>query len=629
MTEKRDLRTLFAPRSIAVIGASSDLRRFGGIPIRLLLEYGFEGPIYPINPNRDEIGGLKCYPDVASLPETPEFALFCTPRDRTLEAMRQCAERGVGAAVVMTSGFAETGEEGAALQSEMVEIARSSGMCLLGPNCMGLIQVRTGLMATFTISIRDDDPLQPGSVAIITQSGALGACMLSGFQETGTGISALVSLGNESGVDFADCVEYFLDDPDTRVICGYMESIRDGARLRAAAARALRVGKPIILLKAGTTEAGARAAMSHTAAITTPHDVFEAFAHQFGILTCESFEELIDTAEFLGKAKPLLGNRLGILSFSGGAGSLAADFASGSGFTLPTLNEDTQGKLKETLSEYAAVENPVDLVSLMVSRPEDKPLQKAGSAVLHDPGIDAVCLIMGVYHHVGAQVAEEFRELFRKSPLPLACVWLTGPQAEIRALRREGVPVFEDYTRAILALKSLLRLSDALSVSRKDKISPDAARREAARKLIAGAAPSGEGMLPIETCCALLDLYEIPRAEDAIAESPEAALSAWKNLGGPAALKVISGELIHKTEAGGVTVGLNSEAEIRDAAGRMLSLAPDARVLVQKMVDGGSRAPRRNLARFHFRPLCLGRHGRRIRRGGRRRGAASPALRRA
>jgi acyl-CoA synthetase (NDP forming) len=452
---------------------------------------------------------------------------------------------------------------------------------------MGLIQVRTGLMATFTISIREDDPLQPGSVAVITQSGALGACMLTAFQETGTGISTLVSLGNESDVDFADCVEYFLDDPDTRIICGYMESIRDGARLRAAASRALKVGKPIVLLKAGTTEAGARAAMSHTAAITTPHGVFETFARQFGILTCESFDELIDTVEFLEKAKPLLGNRLGILSFSGGAGSLAADLASKSGFTLPTLNEDTQGKLKEILSEYAAVENPVDLVSLMVSRPEDKPLQKAGSAVLHDPGIDAVCLIMGVYHHIGAQVANDLRELFKKSPLPLACVWVTGPQAEIRALRREGIPVFEDYTRAILAMKSLLRLSDATSLSRKNKISPDSTRREAARKLIAGATASGEGMLPIETCCALLDLYEIPRAEDTITESPEAALSAWKNLGGPVVLKVISGELIHKTEAGGVATGLNSEAEIRDAAGRMLSLAPGARVLVQKMVEGG------------------------------------------
>ncbi len=587
MTEKRDLRTLFAPRSVAVIGASSNLRRFGGIPIRLLLEYGFEGPVYPVNPNQEEIGGLPCYPDVASLPETPEFALFCTPRDRTPEALRQCAERGVGAAVIMTSGFAETGEEGAALQEEMVAIARSSGMVLLGPNCMGVIHVRSRLMATFTISIREDDPLRPGSVAIITQSGALGACMLTGFQETGTGISALVSLGNESDVDFADCIEYFLDDPDTRVICGYMESVRGGARLRAAAARALEVGKPILLLKAGSTEAGARAAMSHTAALTTPHSVFEAFTRQYGVLTCESFDELIDTAEFLGKTKPLLGNRLGVLSFSGGAGSLAADLASKSGFTLPALNEDTQGKLKETLSEYAAVGNPVDLVSLMVSRPEDKPLQKAGGAVLHDPAIDAVCLIMGVYHHVGAQVAENFRELFRKSPLPIACVWVTGPQSEIRALRREGVPVFEDYTRAILALKSLLRLSDATARSRKERILPDEARRESARKLIAEAAPSREGMLPIETCNALLDLYEIPRADNAIAETAEAALSAWKNLGGPVVLKVISEKLVHKTEAGGVAVGLDTEAEIREAAGRMLSLAPDARVLVQKMVTGG------------------------------------------
>ncbi len=587
MTEKRDLRTLFMPRSIAIVGASSNLRRFGGIPIRLMLEYGFEGPIYPINPNRDEIGGLKCYPDVDSLPETPEFALFCTPRDQTRDALLQCAERGVGAAVITTSGFAETGKEGAGLQDEIVEIARSSGMLLLGPNCMGVVQVRSGLMATFTISIRDDDPLHPGSIAIVTQSGALGACMLTGFQETGTGISALVSLGNECDVDFAECVEYFLDDPDTRIICGYMESIRDGRRLQAAATHALEVGKPIVLLKAGTTEAGARAAMSHTAALTTPHDVFEAFARQFGILVCESFEELIDTAEFLGKTKPLMGNRLGILSFSGGAGSLAADLASENGFTLPALNKDTQNQLKKILSEYAAVENPVDLVSLMVSRPDGKPLQEAGRAVLHDPAIDAACLIMGIYHHVGAQVAEDLKALFRKSPLPLACAWVTGPPLDIRALRQEGVPIFEDYTRAILALKSLLRLGDATSRIKKNQIPPDDARRESALMLLAETTPSGEGMLPVETCFALLDLYEIPRAEDVIADSPEDALAAWKNLGGPVALKVISEKLVHKTEAGGVAIGLNSKGEIRAAAERLIALAPDARILVQKMVEGG------------------------------------------
>ncbi len=364
MKNKRDLRPLFEPRSIAVVGASSNPNRTGGRPIRLLLEYGFDGPVYPINPNRDEIGELKCYPDITSLPETPEFVLFCTPREKNAAVLRECAARGVKAAAVMSSGYAEVGGEGESLQSELLGIANEAGMILLGPNCMGVIHVRSRLLATFTISIREDDPLIPGPIAIITQSGALGACLLTGFQESGTGISSLVSLGNEADVDFAECIEYFLDDPHTKVICGYMESVRNGPRLRAAAARALKIGKPIVLLKGGATEAGARAAMSHTAALTTSHGVFSAFARQYGIHLCDNFDEILGTVDFICRSKPIKGKGLGILSFSGGAGSLAADHAVRNGFELPELAEKTRTRLRETLSDYAPTSNPVDLVSL-------------------------------------------------------------------------------------------------------------------------------------------------------------------------------------------------------------------------------------------------------------------------
>lgn len=587
MTDMRNLRPLFEPRSIAVAGASSNPNRTGGIPIRLLLEYGFEGPIYPINPNHDEIGGLKCYPDIASLPETPEFVLFSTPREKNAALFRECAERGVGAVVVMSSGYAEVGESGVRMQEELVEIARGAGMLLLGPNCMGVIHVRSRLPATFTISIREDDPLIPGSVAIITQSGALGACLLTGFQDTGTGISSLVSLGNEADVDFAECVEYFLGDPHTKVICGYIESVRDGPRLRAAAARALRLGKPIVLLKSGATEEGARAAMSHTAALATSHGVFTAFAEQYGIRLCDTFTELVGTVDFLCRAKPLGGNRLGILSFSGGAGSLTADHAIRCGFALPEFAEKTRARLREILSDYAPVSNPVDLVSLMVSRPDSRPLQEAGRAVCADPNVDAVCLIMGIYHHIGTQVAEDMSALFRESGVPFACTWLTGPRADIDRLRKSGVPVFEDFANAVRALAAAREFGEATLDSEKAPPRIDASRRARARDLIEGAACPGGGMLPHETCRALLDIYEIPRPEDAVVTTEDAAAGAWRAIGGPAALKVISDDVVHKTDSGGVALGLDSEADVRQAAVRLLSMAPGARVLVQKMAESG------------------------------------------
>ncbi len=585
MKNKRDLRPLFEPRSIAVVGASSNPNRTGGRPIRLLLEYGFDGPVYPINPNRDEIGELKCYPDITSLPETPEFVLFCTPREKNAAVLRECAARGVKAAAVISSGYAEVGGEGESLQSELLGIANEAGMILLGPNCMGVIHVRSRLLATFTISIREDDPLIPGPIAIITQSGALGACLLTGFQESGTGISSLVSLGNEADVDFAECVEYFLDDPHTKVICGYMESVRNGPRLRAAAARALKIGKPIVLLKGGATEAGARAAMSHTAALTTSHGVFSAFARQYGIHLCDNFDEILGTVDFICRSKPIKGKGLGILSFSGGAGSLAADHAVRNGFELPELAEKTRTRLRETLSDYAPTSNPVDLVSLMVSRPDTRPLQEVGAAIFSDPGIDAVCLIMGIYHHVGPQIAEDLGALFRESPVPFACTWVTGPRADIEELRRSGVPVFEDYSRAVQALAALRGFTEA--AKSQTTVSIDPARREKAENLIREAAPSESGMLPIETCWALLDLYGIVRPRESVVSTEEDAAGAWRSIGGPAAMKVVSDALIHKTDAGGVAIGVDSEKEVRRTAGRLLALAPGARVHVQEMIAGG------------------------------------------
>ena len=587
MSAHESLKSLFHPESFALVGAASDLNRLGGIPLRLTMRYGFPGPIYPINPRREEIAGLKCYPDVASLPEAPEFALICTPREDVLPALAQCAERGVKAAAVITSGFAETGAEGVALQEKILELRDRSGMRVLGPNCMGVVHVRSKLMATFTISIRDDDPLIPGAVALVTQSGAMGACMLTGFQESGSGISSLVSLGNEVDVDFAECVEYFIDDPHTRVICGYLESVRDGERLKRAALRALEREKPIVLLKGGKTEEGARAAHSHTAAITTSSDVFDAFAAQYGIQVLGSMDAFIEIADFLARTKPIQGNGVGILSFSGGLGSLAADLATEAGLTLPILAGETQEKLAGVLPDYAPKDNPVDLVSLMVSKPESQPLKTAGEAVAGDENVDALLFMMGVYHHVGGQIAAEVKALFEASSVPVAFAWLTGPREQIDALRKSSVPVFGDYSRAIRGLESLLSLKNAREAAASRPRSVDPARVEKAKRIIREAPRSTDGFLPPEACAQILDLYGVPRPKEILVETPEEALKTWEAYETPVALKVVSDSLTHKTEAGGVSLSLNTPDEVMAGAERLLSLADDARLLVQEMVEGG------------------------------------------
>ena len=587
MSAHESLKSLFHPGSFAVVGAASNLNRLGGIPLRLTMRYGFPGPIYPINPRREEIAGLKCYPDVASLPEAPEFALICTPREDVLPALAQCAERGVKAAAVITSGFAETGAEGVALQEKILELRDESGMRVLGPNCMGVVHVRSKLMATFTISIRDDDPLIPGAVALVTQSGAMGACMLTGFQESGSGISSLVSLGNEVDVDFAECVEYFIDDPHTRVICGYLESVRDGERLKRAALRALEHEKPIVLLKGGKTEQGARAARSHTAAITTSSDVFDAFAAQYGIQMLDSMDEFIEIADFLARSKPIEGNGVGILSFSGGLGSLAADLSTEAGLTLPVLAEEAQEKLAGVLPDYAPKDNPVDLVSLMVSRPESQPLKTAGEAVAGDENVDALLFFMGVYHHVGEQIAQEVKALFESSPVPVAFAWLTGPREQIQNLRKASVPVFGDYSRAIRGLESLLSLKKAREAASPRPRSVDLGRADTARRIIGESTPSPDGFLPPEACAQILDLYGIPRPKEALTDTAEEALKAWEVIQAPVALKVVSESLSHKTEAGGVILNLDTPEEVMACAERLLSLENNARLLVQEMIGEG------------------------------------------
>lgn len=587
MNAHESLKSLFHPESFAVVGAASDLNRLGGIPLRLTMRYGFPGAIYPINPRREEIAGLKCYPDVASLPEAPEFALICTPREDVLPALAQCAERGVKAAAVITSGFAETGAEGAALQKRILKLRDESGIRVLGPNCMGVVHVRSRLMATFTISIRDDDPLIPGAVAIVTQSGAMGACMLTGFQESGSGISSLVSLGNEVDVDFAECVEYFIDDPHTRVICGYLESVRDGERLKKAALRALAREKPIVLLKGGKTEQGARAALSHTAAITTASDVFGAFAAQYGVQVLDSMDEFIEIADFLARSGPIRGNGVGVLSFSGGLGSLAADLCTEAGLTLPVLAEETQEKLASVLPDYAPKDNPVDLVSLMVSQPESQPLKTAGEAVAGDENVDALLFMMGVYHHVGDQIAAEVKALFEASPAPVAFAWLTGPRDQIEALRKASVPVFGDYARAIRGLESLLSLKIAREAAASRPRSIDHVRAEKARGIIREAPSSPDGFLTPETCAAILDLYGVPRPKEALVNTAEEALKAWEEFQAPVALKVVSDSLSHKTEAGGVLLNLDTIDDVLAGSEKLLALADDARLLVQEMIGGG------------------------------------------
>jgi len=276
-----------------------------------------------------------------------------------------------------------------------------------------------------------------------------------------------------------------------------------------------------------------------------------------------------------------------VLSFSGGLGALAAYLCTEAGLTLPILAEETQAKLAGVLPDYAPKDNPVDLVSLMVSRPESQPLKTAGEAVAGDESVDALLFMMGVYHHVGAQIAAEVKALFESSPVPVAFTWLTGPREQIQCLRKASVPVFGDYARAIRGLESLFSLKNAREAASSRPRSIDHTRAEKAKRIMRESTPSPDGFLPPEACAQILDLYGIPRPKEALVNKAEEALKTWEEIQAPVALKVVSENLSHKTEAGGVLLNLDAPDEVLACAGRLLSLANDARLLVQEMVEGG------------------------------------------
>jgi len=284
---ENNLRYFFNPAAIAVIGASDNPEKPGGRPLTALLKRGYAGRIYPVNPRHREIAGLGCYPSVLDVPGGVDMAIIAVPAAIVPEAVAQCGAKGVKAAVVFTSGFAEAGPAGLALQRQMMEAARSGGVRILGPNCLGLVNLENAVMASFT-GIVDVEPVRPATLGFVSQSGVFGATIYLQALERGVGFSSFVSVGNEADLEFADFVSYLLDDAETRVVGGYLEGARDGAKLRAAAAKALRLQKPLLIMKVGRTRAGSRAASSHTGSLAGDDQIYDAFFRQTGIIRIES-----------------------------------------------------------------------------------------------------------------------------------------------------------------------------------------------------------------------------------------------------------------------------------------------------------------------------------------------------
>ncbi len=577
------LDALFKPRSIAIFGASDDVTKIGGRPLQFLQKYGYAGGIYPINRKAGLVQSLRAYASLAELPEVPELAVIAVPPAGVLDAVQDCAQRGVKAAVILSAGFSEMGEEGSRLQARIGEVARASGMRIVGPNCLGAIGVPDKSIATFSVALESSFPAA-GPVGIVSQSGNLGSFTLRLAGERGLGVSRMLTTGNECDVDIADAIASLAADPGTSVILCCMETCRDGAKLMQAMAMAREAGKPLVVLKVGVSEAGSAAAASHTGALAGSDAVFDAVLRQGGALRVPSIELLLEVGHALsvvGPARVPGGRRVAVLTASGGFGVLLADAASAQGLALPRLAAQTQERILSVVP-FAAPSNPVDMTAQVSSRPEV--LAQMLGAVARDDSCDALILQSANAFHVPrlrGVFLEALAQVRKDHPARLILLCARAPDDVRTRLNAMGFPVVEGIDAACATLAALLRFG-----------ARDPAR--AAAPAIARVPLAAEAFATEASAKAVLAEAGLPVPREAIAHSLGEALAAARAMGFPLVLKIVSPDIAHKTEVGGVFVGVRSEAQLREEYEQLLARvalkAPGARiagVLVAQMVQGG------------------------------------------
>ena len=579
------MQTFFEARGIAVVGASDDITKIGGRPVHMLIKYGYAGPVYPINPKGGTIQGLPAYASVRETPAAPQLAILAVPAGATPAALRDCAARGVKAVIVLSSGFIEAGPEGAALQAELVQIARENDMRVLGPNCLGAVNVADRLIGSFSIALEENMP-PAGQVGIVSQSGNVGSHTMQSVARRGMGVSRFIATGNEADVDVADGIAALAEDPATRIILCCMETCRHAGKLIEALRMAREQGKPVIVLKIGSTEKGQAAAASHTGALTGSDAVIDAIFRRHGALRVRSVEALIDighAASLLMPSRLPRNDAVTLVAASGGFGIMMADAMSEAGLDLPPLAPQTQQRIREAVPT-ASTGNPVDASAQMSSRPDI--LLKMLTALLDDPSEGALALFMslslyntrlrGIYLEARAQVRASH-------PDRLLMIISQGPAEAVEKINALGIPVFSSIDAAATGLAGLVRLGRLRAADvapdyqlAAQPVDPAVFRNEFHAKQALGRAG-----------------IDIPR--EVIARDADEAANAAESIGYPVVLKIASEDIAHKTDAGCVALNLAGAQAVRDAYARVQAnaarYAPRARidgVLVAPMVRGGT-----------------------------------------
>lgn len=584
-----DFQYLFEPRSIAVVGVSDDAARPGSQAVRALMNNGYAGKIFPVNPKYQQFEGLRCYGSVAEIDEPIDLVVVGVPAAGVLPVLEASVEKHVPFAVVLSGGFRESGPEGIEREQRMLALARNGGMRIIGPNCLGFANIHSNVYAAFG-SITREPKLNRGGVSLVTQSGGFGYSLALACSAAQIGFRHVIATGNETDIDTVQLIDALLDDPETRIIVAYIEGTGDGRALLDVGRRAMAAGKPVLLWKGGVTEQGARAAASHTASMTGTYDFYRALFKQTGIVEISEIHETVDYLKALAGAKYPRGNGVAVMGVSGGSAIVFADAGEPQGLSLCELDPQTQQKLQAVVPNIGAVHNPIDLTAGYFSRNNEEKLATAVQAVLDDPNVQAVCVNLATTGKAGSLVAAEVLARVAATATKPIVVFSSAPASEIGdALARfddAKIPVLPSPSRAAKAIAMLARYEQA-----KHRVARERAMSSVGAPLAARIEVSSSALSEIESK-KILAAAGIPVTKDVIVSKVDGAV--YDDLKAPFVVKVVSADIPHKTEVGGVKVGIQTRSELERAIDEVLASArkhvPSARidgVLVSEMVRGG------------------------------------------
>jgi acyl-CoA synthetase (NDP forming) len=577
---------LFHPQGIAVIGASANITRIGGQPIKALLGAGYTGGIYPVNPKYPRMHGLACYPTAAAIQQRCDLAIIVVPAPGVVAAIRDCARAGIPFAVVLTAGFRETGADGRKLEAELQGVLAETGVRIIGPNCQGVLSIQSRVWAAFG-SVSDETDFRPGTVSCAFQSGGFGYAIVNLAEAQGVGFRYCVSSGNEIDIAMPELLMAFLEDPGTSLSFAYLEGTPDARRLLEVGRRSLETGKPVLIWKAGITDAGVKAAASHTANMTGSYDLYRAAMRQAGLIEVDDVEPIVDIAKLFAQRRLPRGNAIGVLSISGGSGVVFADAAVRMGLTLPAFAPQTLARMRQIVPAFGSPENPADLSAAVFN--DDTLFTRSLEVVLEDPGLDQLSILLAsISGRSAARASELIAEAAMKTDKPVHVAW-SGRQAKssdaVQALERAGVPFIVTPVRLARAAGALARFA-----SDRRRLLPRTQPPAAAP--VGLELPDGPVILNEAESKAVLRAFGVPVAREVLVARGQDAGARAAHLEPPFAVKVVSRDIAHKSDAGGVKLGVarqdvaRAALTVADNAARAVPGAAIEGVLVAEMAAG-------------------------------------------